>query len=225
MKKILFNEFEYYGQRATDAQLSAWALDLADIPTDEVYAALIKLRRETGRTRPPLPNQIRDVIFKYETSEQAWATVPHDVDDESRSYVMTNEARLAWGKTIPLLRSGNIVQAFLAFKDFYKEEVERSKAASVKQSYEVMFGTCKLDRDEKIRLAYEQNKITKELAFKYNPYIELPNVKNKALQQSEKLKLEYKKPVEEEIVLDEATRAQRQKDIQNLIANLGKQIT
>lgn len=225
IEQLIFNHFEYYSQKVGENQLKMWANDLRNFNEIDVKEAIEKLQNETDRIRPATPAQIKDKILNYESSNEAWASVPKDTD-ESQTYVMTDEARLAWGHVYQMIKDGvPLTNVFFAFKEFYDKLIDEKKKTNAPLKYDIMLGFDKLDREEKIRIAYEKNKISKEIALKFNPYLELPEKDQRYLKQSEKLKLEYKKPVEEEIVLDEATRAQRQKDIQNLIANLGKQIT
>lgn len=221
MIEILLDHFEYYGITPTQNQLKSWAADLAEFAPKQVHDAIQILQKQSDRTRPATPAQIIDKILGYQSPDEAWATVPKNLNDESETYVMSEEARLAWGEVIPLLKEGNIVQAFLAFKAAYLRQLEISRQHRASVKFSVSEGTDKGRRDDVLKIAYQEGKISRDAALMRNPELELPAPAKRydgMLGSSPKPMLEAPKEPE----LDEETRERRKKDLQELLAKLGE---
>jgi hypothetical protein len=114
----------------TQTQLSKGAArvmaeDLARYPEHQVLEALTRCRRELkGRLT------IADVLTRIDDgrpdAEQAWAMMPKD---EASSVVWTEEMAEAFGVAYPLKRSGENIQARMAFLEKYRNAVRMARDA------------------------------------------------------------------------------------------------
>lgn len=177
MKRRLFDEFEFYGAKASEAQLEMWVDELKDFSVQEVNLALIDLRKDSKRNRPPFPAVIRERISGFLGAEQAWSEAPKSEDD---SAVMTNEAAMALSSASPFLREGNMIQARLVFLEVYEKEVAKALAQNKKAKWFASFGAYSSpeSKDKAVLDAVAKNRITKNVALEYRSNLEIESKTN-----------------------------------------------
>lgn len=127
---------ELTGTELSKAAANVMAEDLAQYPENKILAALVKCRRELkGRMTP------NDVISRIEDGrpgpEEAWAMIP---TDEAATLVWTDEMRDAWAVALPLIESGDLVQARMAFTEVYRKRCQAARDAHVPVKWTVSLG-------------------------------------------------------------------------------------
>lgn len=114
---------ELTGTTMSEVAARVMAEDLSRYPEPQVMEALTRCRRELrGRV------SIADVLSRIDDgrpdAEEAWAMVPKD---EAASVVWTEEIAQAFGVAYPLLRSGELIPARMAFLERYRNAVRSAR--------------------------------------------------------------------------------------------------
>ena len=170
LKTMLLDEFAFYGVPAIARQIEMWADELSDLNLFDVKAALLSLRKDPERTRPPLPAAIRDEIYNYPAAEEAWAMCPKN---EVESIVWTDEMSTAYAACRKLIATNDFVGARMTFKEVYEREVQKAKSEMRKPKWWPSFGEDKDSRSAALVEAVSKNRMDSAMALKYMPELAL----------------------------------------------------
>jgi hypothetical protein len=145
--------------------------DLEAYPEAALSAALDRCRAEVrGRLTPA------DITQRIDDGrpgpEQAWALLPKD---EDCSVCWTDEMRVAFGVCCSLIGS-DMVAARMAFLEAYRGEVQKAKSQGTPVNWQISLGHRKSEREDCIRNAMLDGKITQEHALSMCPDIKIPNM-------------------------------------------------
>lgn len=141
---------------------------------------------------------IGDIMQHLETldgrpsAEEAWALAVKSLD-ENLTIALTQETQEAWSSgASELLDIGDKFNASRAYIEKYNQLVTAARDKNVPISWFVSLGDDKDQRDNVVRQAYKENKITKEHAETLLPYHKSDEGIYKALQNSIALMIENK---------------------------------
>ena len=107
--------------------------DLSEYPTDSVFKALTKCRREL-KTRMSLADIISRIDDGRPDPNEAWAMIPKN---ESQSVVWTREMAEAFGIALPLMIDGDQIAARMAFIECYKNKCAESRSNKILVKWEL----------------------------------------------------------------------------------------
>lgn len=142
------------------------AEDLAQYPEPQVIAALARCRRELNR-----PMAIADVIARLDDGrpgpEEAWAMLPKD---EADSVVWTREMAEAFGVANPLIQSGDVIQARMAFVEVYRKLCQQARDARADVRWEPSLGHDQAGREAVLLEAAEKGRLTAQHVAGLLPY-------------------------------------------------------
>jgi hypothetical protein len=189
IKKILIVEFAYYSIATNPAQIKLWAEEMQDLDARALEKTLKDFRKESGRTKPPMPGDIRTRIFSFPDGNVAWSTVQQN----QKSILWTDEMRLAFGDAYALIQENDMVAARMAFLKAYEERCKESVRQNKPPVWKISYGEQR-DDDQLNKLLIEgvnEKKISIQTAMAYSPDLTLDNAGN-LLTHSSKLLLETK---------------------------------
>lgn len=132
------------------------AADVAGYPEDQVLGALNRCRKELkGKLT------VADIISRLDDgrpgAEEAWAY--HVPKNEGVTVVWNDEITAAWGVALPLLDAGDEIQARMAFKERYTQEVQRARDAKKAPKWYASLGTDAWGREDVLMSAAERGLI------------------------------------------------------------------
>lgn len=216
IRALLIDHFEYYGLNVNANQIRMWEQDLIDFTAFEVSEAIKILQKQPERTRPATPALMRDKIMGYESAEEALASVPQTFDDEYRTFVMTDPARLAWGTTRHLQQESHFSFS-KAFEAAYELELQNIKKLNQRAKYSIMEGSDKTLRDQVLKESVSKGKITSSFALSFSPELKLEAPKSKiGIKAPDKIMIEAPKEFE----MDDETRKRNLKNLKTLIESI-----
>jgi len=175
IRKLITEEFEYFGRPVNASQIMAWTRDLEDLSVEEISKALIDLRKDPKKAWASTPAQIREQAAGFPTAAEAWADCPQSEDDTT---VMTDEAAEAYGACRHMIQAGDFIGARRTFEAAYEAAVSRSRAERRKPKFFVSIGYDKNRRDSVLASAVERGRIIPDMALQFNPDLSLPAPKN-----------------------------------------------
>jgi hypothetical protein len=151
---------------SSDAALEVMVRDLSAFPEPQVLASLRRCMREVkGKLT------LADIVSRLDdgrpTPEVAWSMVPKD---EAASVCWTLEMRDAYKVAYPLVASGELVQARMAFLEAYRSEVQRARDARHPAEWQLSLGTDKDARELVVLDAAEKGRISVEAAKRVLPH-------------------------------------------------------
>ncbi|MDH4172195.1 MAG: hypothetical protein OEW90_01020 [Betaproteobacteria bacterium] len=157
---------ELTNTQISTAAAQVMASDLSKYPEDQVLAALVRCRRELkGRLT------IADVLQRLQDGrpgpEEAWSIIPHT---EAMSAFWTDEMRAAYFVARPLIESGDMVQARMAFLETYRSTVQFARDAHRPVAWQFTPGTDKAGRELVVIDALEKGRITHDVAQMLLPH-------------------------------------------------------
>jgi len=144
------------------------AEDLAQYPEELVMKALTKCRREL-KGRMSLAEVISRIDDGRPGPEEAWAMIPKD---ESGSVVWTQEMAEAFGVAIPLIDSGDTVQARMAFVEVYRARCAAARDAGISVKWIPSLGHDPMGREHVLLDAVERGRLTAQHVSGLLPYRE-----------------------------------------------------
>jgi hypothetical protein len=116
---------EVCGSSLTDAAVRVICSELAAYDEREVLIALARCCREV-RGRLTLADIVERIDDGRPGANEAWGIV--GTDDESRSFIATEDAMEALAAARPLIVAGDMVAARMAFLDSYRDIVAKARA-------------------------------------------------------------------------------------------------
>lgn len=144
--------------------------DLAAYPEDQILKALVRCRKEVRGVLT-----LSDVVGRLEDgrpgAEEAWALLPMTERD---SAVWTTEMSQAFGVALPLIDSGEVVAARMAFKETYQRMVSQARDKGVPVSWMVTLGHDPRGRAPVLAKAVELGRLTFDQAQHYAPELTPP---------------------------------------------------
>lgn len=154
----------------TGTELSAPAAkvmadDLAQYPERQVLMALVRCRREL-RSRLTIADVVARLDDGRPGPEEAWAAIPKD---EHASTVWTDEMRVAFGASAPLIAAGDLVAARMAFLEVYRAELARARSEGRPVRWEISLGWDPRHREAILDEAVRLGRITAEHAARLLP--------------------------------------------------------
>lgn len=162
---------ELCGRTFTPAAAEVFVADLADYPERQVLGALKRCRKEV---RGALT--VQDVVSRLEDgrpgAEEAWALLPMN---EGSTAVWTDEMAQAFGVALPLIESGEVVAARMAFKETYQRLVQQARETHRPARWSVTLGHDPAGRAGPLRQAVELGRITYEQALSECPALPAPS--------------------------------------------------
>ena len=164
LRKIIAAEFLYYGQPLNTDQLLLWCEEMQNLDEEDVASAYKALRKK-GFNKVPFPSDIYSEIFKFPSSDEAWALVPKN---EADTVVWCEEMRIAYGVCAETLKT-DAIAARMAFKRSYESEVIKAIHQGTKPTWGVSEGFSKSGLELAIKRAVERGWMTPEQAHKWNP--------------------------------------------------------
>jgi len=216
IRALLIDHFEYYGLNVNANQIRLWEQDLIDFTAFEVSEAIKILQKRPERTRPATPALMRDKIMGYESAEEALASVPQTYDDEYRTFVITDPARLAWGATRHLQQESHFSFS-KAFAAAYELELQNIKKLNQRAKYSIMEGTDKELRDQVLKESVAKGKISTNFALSFSPYLRLEAPKQViGIKAPERIMIEAPKEFE----MDDETRERNLKNLRELLETI-----
>lgn len=133
------------------------ASDLAGYPEDQVLGALDRCRKELR----PRCLTVAAILERLDDGrpgpEEAWSMIPVN---EEPSVVWTDEMRSAMGVAWPLIRSGDLIPARMAFLEQYRKLVSKARADRTPVKWSFSPGTSKDGRELALLDALEKGRIS-----------------------------------------------------------------
>lgn len=177
IKKLVVLDADYWSAPITETRLNAFSEQLSDCDPVEIKNAMKFFRNEAGRTRMPMPADLKNVMAGFPSAEEVYALIPRD---ESQSCVWTNEAALAYSACAPLLAVGDFYGARLAFMSAYENAVSVAKQEGKRVKWSASLGTDRSGREKAVLDAINKNRIKVSAALEWTPDLQLTNsMKNK----------------------------------------------
>lgn len=131
------------GALMSEAAALIFVSELRVYPEQEVHAALARCRREVvGRLA--LAHVIERIDDGRPGAEEAWAMLPKDEND---SGAITADMAEVMGPALSLLRTGDGVQARMAFVEAYRKRVSQARANRETVSWRATLGFDKAGRE------------------------------------------------------------------------------
>lgn len=162
--------FELVGQTISDVAVRAMIEELSSHQESEVLLALTRCRKELRKV------SLADILDRIPSGhpgvEEAWAIVSRGLNNESASFVWTDEMALAYGPAMAL--SNDHVAARLAFKEVYSKAVQDAKAVNSKPSWRVSLGYDLHGRESALREAVAKGRIPLAYAQTMIPDLSMP---------------------------------------------------
>lgn len=158
---------ELTGTELSKPALAVMANDLSSYPEEQVFAALVRCRKELrGRGTLTIAAIIERLPDGRPSPEEAWAMIPRD---ELASVIWTDEVRQAWSVAIPLLKEGERVPARMAFLEAYRRIVQEARDAGKRPVWVPSLGTDLAGREQAVVEAVEKGRLTNEQAIPLLP--------------------------------------------------------
>lgn len=157
---------EVTGTPLSKGAAMALAASLSDFPVPVVLRALQRCQRELqGRLTPfAVISRIDD---DRPGPNEAWAMIPHD---EHGSVVWTQEMAEAYGICAPLLSTGQVIAARMAFIEAYEARVNKARADRIPVRWMPSLGRDPNGRESSLREAVRLGRIPAEQAQKLLPH-------------------------------------------------------
>lgn len=157
---------ELTGTELSSTAATVMAADLAQYPEHQVLSALTKCRKEL-RGRMAIADVLSRIDDGRPGAEEAWAMIPKD---ESTSVVWTREMAEAFGVACPLIDSGDVIQARMAFIEVYKRKCQEARDNSEPVKWEPSLGHDKAGRESVLLEAAEKGRLTVQHVAGLLPY-------------------------------------------------------
>lgn len=180
-------------QALSDFALDVFLEDVDGYSFVDVMTAIRNARKQAkGRISIGDIMQQMDNMDGRPSAEEAWALAVKSLD-ENLTIALTQETQEAWSSgASELLDIGDKFNASRAYIEKYNQLVTAARDKNVPISWFVSLGDDKDQRDNVVRQAYKENKITKEHAETLLPYHKSDEGIYKALQNSVALMIENK---------------------------------
>lgn len=180
-------------QALSDFALDVFLEDVDGYSFVDVMTAIRNARKQAkGRISIGDIMQQMDNMDGRPSAEEAWALAVKSLD-ENLTIALTQETQEAWSSgASELLDIGDKFNASRAYIEKYNQLVAAARDKNVPISWFVSLGDDKDQRDNVVRQAYKENKITKEHAETLLPYHKSDEGIYKALQNSVALMIENK---------------------------------
>lgn len=156
---------ELTGTNLSESAATVLVNDLSRYSEAQVLGALTRCRKELrGRLT------IADVIQRLDDGrpgpEEAWAMLPRD---EATTVVWTKEMSGAWGVAMPLIASGDIIAARMAFLERYRMLMQQARDQGVPVAWEVTLGHDRAARAGPILDAIDKGRLPQSVAIALLP--------------------------------------------------------
>lgn len=150
----------------SDGAIKVMLADLVNYPEPQVLGALKRCTREVkGRLT------LADVLQRIEDGrpgpEEAWSMIPKD---EGSSVFWTDEMREAFGVAAPLIKSGDNVQARMAFLERYRNLVQLARDGRYPVKWTFSPGIDKDGRELAVLDAVQKGRVGVDAARVLLPY-------------------------------------------------------
>lgn len=163
---------ELTGTQLSEPAARVMASDLAAYPLQQVLGALTRCRREL-KGRLTIAAIIERLDDGRPGPEEAWAMIPQD---ERTSVVWTTEMAEAFGVAHPLIASGDIIAARMAFRETYAALLTKARADQTPVRWMPSLGHDPGGRRPAIDEAVRKGRLTSAHAAKLLPPPEADNV-------------------------------------------------
>jgi len=181
--------YESYGKTITETTLLIFFDVLKEYEFEQIRSGMkMHLGDPKAGSFVPRPS---DIIRNLQSSNDdghvcadvAWSMIPQNEHD---SYVVTDQIMEAWGVALPLIESGDMQAARMAFRPAYEKILERVRKENKKVIWKATQGHNIEGREQAKQIANEKNKGMPNLQLieekKQAKRIELaPNPKNKII--------------------------------------------
>lgn len=162
---------ELCGRTFSEAAARVFVADLSAYPEPQVVGALARCRKEVKGILT-----LADVVSRLDDGrpgpEEAWAMLPLR---EADTAVWTEEMREAFGVAAPLINTGELVQARMAFKEAYQRLVNAARERAMPPNWTVTLGHDPRGREAAVMLAVEKGRIPLEYARNLVPELPAPS--------------------------------------------------
>ena len=173
--KMLHSVFEVYAAGLTDGAVDIWWAALKRYSIQDVRRALNAHVATSGAGHfTPRPADIIGHIQAQDGrigAEEAWAALPKD---ESATVVWSDEMARAFGVALPLIDSGDLIAARMAFLERYRAEVQGARAAGVPVCWTPSLGHDPAGRESVLRTAQAAGRLSAALVEKLLPHRDQP---------------------------------------------------
>jgi hypothetical protein len=202
IKKLIVNDADFWNAPMTEGRVNAFAEQLQGFVPEEIYEAQKHFRNEAGRTRMPMPADLKDHMSGFPSAEEMFALLPRS---EADSAVVTDEGAIALGACRSLLDAGDFHGARLAFNAAYETAVSEAKRAGKKAKWFASLGFDMLGREKAVLDAIDKNRITVSAALDWVPHLQLtePLQRKLELEGSTRLQIAAPNSEQEEQVSEE----------------------
>lgn len=147
---------ELCGRTFSPEAAAVFVGDLAPYPEHQVMKALVRCRKEVRGVLT-----LHDVISRLDDgrpgAEEAWAMLPMS---EATTAVWTVEMCAAFGIALPLIESGEVVPARMAFKETYLRLVQEARDAGAPVKWSATLGHDPRSRESVLMKAVEAGRLT-----------------------------------------------------------------
>lgn len=161
---------ELTGTNLSEAAAEVLATELATYDRNQVLGALSKCRKEL-KTRLTMAAIIERLDDGRPGPEEAWAMIPKD---ESQSAVWTEEMAVAFGVAVPLVESGELIPARMAFKEAYLREMAKARDERKPVNWTATLGHDKAGREGVLSKAVQMGRISHSYAQEFIPALPAP---------------------------------------------------
>lgn len=163
---------ELCGRTFSEPAARVFVSDLSRYPEHQVIGALARCRKEVRGLLT-----VSDVVARLDDGrpgpEEAWALMPMTEGD---SAVWTDEMRAAFGVAGPLIATGDLVAARMAFKETYARLLTEARDAGRLTQWSVTLGHDPGGREAALMLAVDKGRISLAAAQEHCPALAAPEV-------------------------------------------------
>lgn len=182
---------ELYDKFPTEDSLAIWWDDLSIYPLPMVAEAIRRYRASENGKFAPKPSDIIAILRQDNRpgADEAWAMIPHD---DAKTVVWTDEMSEALSIANPLILSGDMIAARMAFKDAYGRLVIEARSNNKQIRWSVCLGFDKNLRNEPIQAALRLGRIKHDYAISLLPPEGIQTLEDLASKVAENLRIENK---------------------------------
>ena len=151
---------EPYGRQITPSVIAVWIECLENYSFEAVRATLTEYLKSPAGKFAPLPAHVIEVLQSkdgHPGADEAWAMLPMTEGDTA---VWTNEMSQAFFIALPLIESGDMVAARMAFRSAYERLVGESRRAGKPPEWSVTLGHDRHGRETALANAVLRGYIT-----------------------------------------------------------------